>query len=343
MHRCFPFHAPRCKTALRWTGRVLIILLITLIATIAGTGFWYQLPVPEGFKIPALILWGVFCLGVAAGEFSSKRRKKARIAFIIVLTAALTWWISITPSNDRIWADDLAHTVTGTIKGNIVTLQNVRNFNWRTRQDYDQKWESRDYDLTKLQSVDLFLSTWGNPDIAHTLISFGFAGDHYVTFSFEIRKEHGEAYSPIAGFFKQYELALIAADENDIIRTRTNVRKEAVSLYRVQLSPEQGRRLFLSYVTRGNELAKTPVYYNTLTSNCTTVVFDMTRVIVPGIPMDYRVLISGRLPGYIYDQGGFGTKHNLADIIKSAPITDLALGMKPGDNYSTLIRTNLPD
>jgi len=246
------------------------------------------------------------------------------------------------PSNNRLWADDVTHTVTGDVSGDHVTLHNVRNFTWRGLEDYDSRWETRSYNLSNLDSVDLFLSTWGNPDIAHTLVSFGFSNGEHITFSVEIRKERRESFSEIAGFFKQYEIALIAADERDIIYTRTNIRKEDVSLYRVHLTSDQRKSLFLSYIQRGNKLAYKPAFYNTITANCTTVVFDMVKLIVPGIPSDYRLLFSGRLPSYIYDLGGFGKKQTLAEIDRSAHISEHAQAMGRDDNYSVYIRKNIP-
>ena len=322
----------------RVAEKILYLPLLAIASGLAGLAFWYRLPFSDPFKMAAIAVWAIFCLSVMAAEVT-RCRKWPRIAFLAAVLLCLLWWSFIHPSNDRIWADDVAHTVTGSVEGSRVTLHNVRNFTWRTVTDYDQSWETRDYDLNKLSSVDLFLSTWGNPDIAHTLVGFGFTDGSHVVFSVEIRKERHEVFSEIAGFLKQYEIALIAADENDIIRTRTNVRKEDVSMYRVLLTPEQAKELFLSYVHKGNRLAKEPAFYHTLTANCTTVVYDMIRLIVPGIPMDYRILLSGRLPAYIYDLGGLGRETTLQDIMDRASISARAQEIKEHENYSKFIRS----
>lgn len=265
------------------------------------------------------------------------------VYFVLVITVVIlvTWWISIRPSNDRLWADDVVHTVTAEISNNEITLFNVRNFTWRTETDYDQLWETRHYKLDQLSSVDLFLSNWGKKLVSHTLVSFGFNDGRYITFSFEIRKERGEKFSEIAGFFKQYELALIAADERDIIRTRTNPRKEDVTRYRVHLNEEDRRKFFLSYLERANKLAKEPAFYNTLTANCTTVLFQMMRVIVPSIPLDYRVLVSGLLPAYIYDLGGFGEGETLEQLTAKGKISEIARNIPDDENFSIDIRKNI--
>jgi hypothetical protein len=107
------------------------------------------------------------------------------------------------------------------------------------------------------------------------------------------RKESDESYSSIAGFFKQYELAIVAADERDVVRVRSNVRDEDVRIYRLRMTPESARRLLREYLEEANELERTPRFYNTLTSNCRTLVFEMVRVIHPGLPLDVRVILAG--------------------------------------------------
>jgi len=325
----------------RWiqgTRTGIFIISIVLVSILSAFFLWYNVPFPETLKIAACAAWGVFGLCVLAAQFS-RYKNLARLCFLLSFLVIVAGWFSIRPSNNRTWAGDVAHTVTGEISGNIVTLHNVRNFNWHGLSDYDQNWETRRYDFSKISSVDLFLSTWGNPNIAHTLVGFGFTDGSHVVFSVEIRKERHEEFSEIAGFFKQYEIALVAADENDIIRTRTNVRKEDVSMYRVLLTPEQAKKLLLSYVHKGNRLAKEPEFYHTLTANCTTVVYDMIRLIVPGIPMDYRILLSGRLPAYIYDLGGLGRETTLQDIMDRASISARAQEIKEHENYSKFIRS----
>ncbi|EEZ06274.1 hypothetical protein IL61_0215970 [Brucella ceti B1/94] len=241
------------------------------------------------------------------------------------------------PSLHRIWAPDVARTVTGKIDGNIVTLSNVRDFIWHTPDDFTPNWKEETFDLDKITSVDVYLSYWSNPAIAHTLLSFGFADGRHVVFSGEIRREHHEVYSPIAGFFRKYELAMIAADERDIIYLRTNIRKEDVYRYRVKLSPAAAKALFLSYVEMGNELAKKPEFYNTLTTNCTTIIFQMARLLDPAFPFDYRVLLSGYLPGYLYDHGWLENGDTLEKVRERASI-DARAQASGREDYSQRIR-----
>ena len=223
-----------------------------------------------------------------------------------------------------------------------VTLANVRNFEWRTSSDYTVRWENRTYDLDKIASVDLLLSYWSSPAIAHTLISFGFEDGQFVTFSVEIRKERQESFSEIGGFFKEFEMSVIAADERDIVRVRTNVRKEDVYLYRINMPKPAIRTLFLAYVDEANSLTEAPRFYNTITANCTTIVFKMVRSIVSGLPMDYRLLFSGYLPAYVIEVKGFTPGFTLDQLRQRGAISARAQAADTAQDFSWKIREGVP-
>ena len=197
----------------------------------------------------------------------------------------LAWWISIAPSNERDWQTDVAVLPYATRDGDLVTLHNVRNFDYRTEQDFVPRYDERTFDLRKLDAVDLIAVYWAGEAIAHIMVSFGFGGDH-VAFSIETRKEKGEAYSSIAGFFKRYELIYVVGDERDLIRVRTNYRRpqERVYLYRTRATPRTPARLFLEYVDKINQLKERPKFYNTLTTNCTTDVWSLARALSDRAP-----------------------------------------------------------
>ncbi|OYR21766.1 hypothetical protein CEV31_0605 [Brucella thiophenivorans] len=286
----------------RFTGKIVFILFVVIFAIWSSFGMWFQLPFGNAVRGSIIAAWLFIALWVIVGERKLHCRRK-RLFFCLLALAFLTWWATIRPSLDRIWAPEVARTVTGKVEGNQVTLYNVRDFDWQTTDDFTPNWKDETYDLNKITSVDLYLSYWAGPSIAHTLLSFGFEDGRHVVFSGEIRKEHHEVYSPIGGFFREFELAMIAAEENDIIFLRTNVRKEDVYRYEIDLPPAAAKELFLTYVERGNQLAQKAEFYNTVTTNCTTIIFQMARFLDPGIPFDYRILLSGYLPGYLHDHG----------------------------------------
>lgn len=276
---------------------------------------------------------------------------RASIISLVLLAAvafAAFWWQSIAPSNGRDWAPDVMRMTTGERAEELVTLHHVRNFTWRSETDIDERWETRRYDLTQLTSADLIVSYWTVPAIAHTLVSFGFRDGRHVVFSVEIRKEKGEEFSEIGGFLKRFELSIIAADERDIIGVRAAVRDEKVFLFRSQLNAADRRALFLAYVDAANRLAATPRFYNTLTANCTTMVFAMMERIIGNLPMDYRLLASGYLPNYVYDLGGLDTRYDFDTLERMGYISRRAkvalLGAEPQASvmFSRAIRDGIP-
>lgn len=268
---------------------------------------------------------------------------RSLLLFLLIATGVFAaWWFAQKPSHNRQWADDVAQMLQAEVNGDMVVLKNVRNFAWRSETDYTPRWETREYDLSQLQTADLVLSYWMGPKIAHTLVSFGFADGRYLTFSLEIRKEKGEQFSAWKGFFRQYEAILVAADETDIIKTRSNARGEDVYIYRLAIPPEQLKTLFLAYVEQANKLQRTPEFYNTLTSNCTTVVFDIAKRIVPDLPLDYRLLLSGYFAEYAHAQGGLVEGFSYAELQEKGYIVPRALAALPDENFSEVIRRGVP-
>jgi len=319
----------------------LAALLVTLLWGVGA--LYFQLRLPSALTALLILAWGVVC--VAAGVALLGRTRHWRIALGVYLAAMLAlvlWWTSLAPSNERDWAADVAQMTQGQVQGSQVTLQNVRNFTWRSETDFDPRWETRHYDLDWLRTVDLFMSYWGSAAIAHTLVSFGFDDGQRVVFSVEIRKERHESFSELGGFFKEFEMSVIAADERDIIGTRTYARGEDVHLYPIRMPREAMRALFVSYVETANALAVAPRFYHTVTANCTTIIYRMVRAIVP-VPADPRILLSGYLPGYLYKIGALDKRLPLQTWRDWSAIGERAREARAqGRDFSTAIRVGQP-
>jgi hypothetical protein len=327
---------------LRIIGLLLASLLVGLPAAWAVLALWFQAPGGRILKIPIIAVW----IAGSAGVLFALWQGWAALglsAFAAAFTAVLLWWRRIPPPNDRLWADDVAQIAEGIIDGERVTLHNVRNFDWRSDTDYTRRWETRVYDLGQLNSVDMIMSYWRGPAIAHMLVSFGFADSQHVAFSVEIRRDKRQHYSEIGGFFKEFGLSIIAADERDVIRVRTNVRGEDAYLYRVRMPLSAMRSLFLGYLGESNSLVSTPRFYNTITANCTTLVYHMMTRIVGYLPLSYRILLTGYFPAYVYAVGGLDRRFPLAELRALGHITDRAKKSVPGsDSFSADIRGGIP-
>lgn len=326
------------------SGKILLLLAILLLAVWGSLAISYLLPAPAVISVIVILGWLV--ISISAVWFVYKKSAiKAWSPYLASLLILLLGWSLVQPSHDRVWADDVANMLSSDINGDTVTLYNVRNFDWRTETDYTANWETRQYDLSQLQRVDMALSYWMGPAIAHTLVSFGFSDGRYLTFSIEIRKEQSESFSAIGGFFKQFETSLIAADERDILYVRTNARDEDVYLYHVNMPQPAIRSLFLAYLDEAEQLRQKPRFYNTITENCTTIVFRMVQRIVQGLPIDYRLLASGYLPEYLYDVDGLAAGYSVEELRHKGRITERALSSATdisSEDFSLLIRQNIP-
>jgi hypothetical protein len=332
---------PIIRRLTRWIGFALLAIAALSIGVWCSVAVWYRCPVGEATRVLLAAATLVFALVVVAC-LATPRRWFALAVYAASFALFLAWWATITPTNNRNWAPDVARTVTATIDGDRLVVKNVRNFTWRSDTDFDQRWEERTYALSHVHDVDLIMSYWAGEAIAHTIVSFGFDDGARLAFSIETRKESDEGYSSVAGFFKQFELVVVAADERDVVRVRSNVRGEDVRIYRLRMTPKNAQVLLREYAEKANDLASAPRFYNTLTTNCTNLVFDMVRVIHPGIPMDARVLFSGYLPNYAYDHGATDTSMSFERLRELSKIHDRAALADADPNFSARIREGIP-
>jgi hypothetical protein len=317
-----------------------------LALVIAGLTAWAALAIyysDLGREPVRIGLAAAFALGTLGAFLFLPNRRRTLLGFGAAFAIILLWWPSIEPSNERDWQPEVAVLPHATQDGDLITLHNVRNFDYRTEQDFVARYDDRTFDLRKLDAVDLLAVYWAGDAIAHIMVSFGFGPDH-VAFSIETRKEKGEAYSSLAGFFKRYELIYVAGDERDLIRVRTDYRRpeEQVYLYRTRARPENARRLFLEYVDKINQLKERPEFYNTLTTNCTTDVWSLVRALTGRLPLDWRVLLSGHFPEYAYELGSLDATMPFAELKAVSLINDKAHAADGAPDFSARIRAGLP-
>ena len=280
-----------------------IIIVVSLLATLFGSYIWSKISDNAIDK------------QVSSKNTSAQKTQKSKLltkgfigTYAAIWLLGLGWFFSIEAKQTRDWMPEVAERVSYTRDASnpdLVTFTNVRNFDWHTDAEATERWETRTIDMSKLSGVDITNSYWMGPLIAHTLVSFRFEDERPLSFSFEIRKENGESFSALAGFFRRFELSLIAAEERDIIYTRSNARGEQVYLFPMSnLQQHEVKALFESYLTAADELNTKPAWYNTLTSNCTNIIFYMARLVSDDrLPWDYRIWVSGWLPNYLHDAG----------------------------------------
>lgn len=244
------------------------------------------------------------------------------------------------PSNHRDWSPDQTVLSWAEFQGRHVVVHNIRNCDYRTVDDYTVRHYDKTYDLDKLTSVDFFMVPFADtPSIAHTMLSFGFEERDYLVLSVEIRKEKGEKYSALGGFFRQYELMYVLADERDVIWKNASGWLCDVYLYRARATPAQVRALFLDVLKRVNKLHDKPEFYNTVTNNCTTNLRNHINHLVPDrVPYDYRVLLPGYSDRLAYDLGLLDTDTSFEQTRLRSRINYLAYLYYDSPDFSQKIR-----
>jgi Domain of unknown function (DUF4105) len=267
---------------------------------------------------------------------------RAALALAALALLVFAWWGSLTPSNTRDWQVDVAREPTAEIAGDRVTVRNVRNFVYRSETDFDERWEERRLDLAKLDGLDMFFSFWGSPLIAHTIMSWSFSDGQHLAVSIETRKEKSEVYSPVAGFFRQYELIYLAADERDVVKLRTNYRNEDVYVYRLRPTKQRAKAFLLDYLGAMNELAAEPGWYNALTTNCTTTIRQRVMHAGGQVPFSWKLLANGYLPELLYERGSFDHSLPFAELKTLSHINERAHAVGDGADFSAAIRAGLP-
>jgi hypothetical protein len=327
-------------------GRALALrLLIALATTWSAPALYYfdlKSALVRSSLAAAFVIFG--CAVLIAMSFP-RRRAYALSAFVLTFAALLVWWSTIAPSNTRDWKSAVAVLPYATSSGTRITLHNVRDFDYRTEARYIRRYYDATVDLNTLDSVDLIASYWAGPAIAYVFLSFGFGPRTHLAISIERRDERNEDYSPLKGLFKQYELFYVVADERDVIRLRTNVRRdppEQVYLYRLRGPAADARRLFLEYVRQIDALHDQPEFYNTLTTNCTSNIWLHARLNRGHLPYSWQVLLTGYLPEYLYESGKLDVSLPFADLQRRSLINAAAMAADDAPDFSQRIRAGLP-
>ena len=337
------------RNNLLWLFRFVYVLVGTIVLLAAaawGLGALYF----HGHKIPAYVFFAIGLLALAG--FVLRFALRAGIwslgglaLFALAFVALLIWYSTIKPSNDRQWQPDVERLATGTLDGDLLTIRNIRNLDYRTETDFTVRYYDKTYDLNKLNSVDIFSVYWMGPSIAHLFVSFGFEDKDYLAISVELRKEVGEAYQALPGLFRRYEIYNVVADERDVVRVRTTFRKdppEQVYLYRTRITKENARKLLLDYVQGLNDIRVQPEFYNTLTTNCTTAIFVHARAFPNRSRYNWKLLLSGYTDQYLYEIGSLNTSIPFEELKRRSLINDKANAVGNVEDFSQKIREGLP-
>lgn len=268
---------------------------------------------------------------------------RALVVLGVLLTVAVVAILLVRPSNDRKWSPDQAVLASAEIREPLVVVRNIRNFDYQSEGRYTPSYYDRTFDLRKLDSAWFFVEPFGKGGAAHTFVSFGFEDRDFLAISIEIRKETGESFSVVKGLLRQYEIMYVLGDERDLVRLRTNFRRDPVHLYRIDAGSERIRAMFLSMLRRANHLRDAPEFYNTATNTCTTNLVRHVNEIAPErVPFSPAVLLPAHSDRLAYDIGLLDRSVPFDRLRSRALINAVAATYADDPEFSRRIRGLLP-
>jgi len=321
-----------CWKGLRVFGQFLLIAWATLAIYLSNLPWAWA-------RLASAIVFGLF----AVWALWITRRRAMRWAFAGVFAGVLLWWICIPPLQYRPWRGDVAVLPRAIIHGDRVRIVNLRNFTYRSRHDFDARYEEREFSLARVTSLDLFVSYWQVGPVGHTFVSFNFDdGSPPLSISIETRPEVGEGFDPLASMFKQFELIYVVGDEHDLVGSRASHRSEEVFLYRIIAAPGGVRQLLRYYLDRINELADRPEWYHLLTNSCTVNIFRYANAAGRQGRFDMRQLLNGWVDAYLFAAGWMDTTLPFEELRRRSRITDVAKAAANAPDFSQRIRAYLP-
>lgn len=249
--------------------------------------------------------------------------------------------IFISPSNSRGWKPEHAVMPSAEFNGNTVHVQNIRNFSYQSADEFTPDYYDGTFDLNKIESVWFVLSPfvpgWRGP--AHSFLSFGFSDSQFVCISVEARKEQGESYSILKGLVNSYELIYVIGDERDLIGLRAVYWDDPVYVFPIKTGKDRIRALFVDMLERANKLKQAPEFYNTLTSSCTTNLYEHADKLNPNKwSFSWKLILPGYADELIYDKGILDTELSLEESRKRFRVNDLAKQLIMSSNFSLGIR-----
>ncbi len=311
--------------------RALLIAWVTLAIYYSNLP-WAGLRLALAVAFVAFAIWALWLA----------RRRLATAAFVLVVLGVVAWWVSIAPSHDRPWRPEVAVMPRAFIDGDRVRLTGVRNFLYRSRDDFTVRYEERELELSHLTGLDFYVSYWSEGLVGHTFLSFIFDNAPPLSISIETRPEVGEGFDPIASLFKQFELIYVVGDERDLVGVRAVHRGETVYLYRLNTSPADARRLLMIYLERINQLADRPEFYHLLSNSCTINIIRYANAAGRAGRFDIRHLFNGLIDSYLYHSGRVDTTLPFEELRRRSLINAAAQAADGAPDFSQRIRAALP-
>jgi hypothetical protein len=193
---------------LNWLIRGIWFLFRVLLIAWATLAIYYSNLPSAGLRVALAMCFAVLTIWL----LWLSRDRRASVVFTMLFLGVVAWWLSISPSHDRPWRPEVAVMPRATIDGDRVRITGVRNFEYRSLNDFTVRYEEREVQLSHLTGLDFFVSYWSEGLVGHTFLSFIFDNAPPLSISIETRPEVGEGFDPVASLFKQFELIYVVGD-----------------------------------------------------------------------------------------------------------------------------------
>lgn len=311
--------------------RILLVVWATLAIYYSNLP-WAGLRLGLAVTFAAVAMWVLWLSGL----------RHRLLVFLGIFAGVAGWWVTIAPSHDRPWRPEVAVMPRAFIDGDHVRITGVRNFDYRSRNDFTVRYEEREIQLSHLTGIDFYVSYFMEGPVGHTFLSFIFDNAPPLSISIETRPEIGEGFAPVASMFKQFELIYVVGTERDVVGVRTNHRGEPTYLYRLNTSANDARRLLHVYLERINELADRPEFYHLLSNSCTINIIRYANAAGREGRFDIRHLLNGLIDSYLYHSGRMDTTLPFDELRRRSLINDAAQAADGAPNFSQRIRQFLP-
>ena len=293
---------------------------------VCGTTKWGQL---------AALVW---IAAVVAAFILWHPTWKPFVSLICLTGLFLVWWFGQEPSHDREWMRDVAVLPRAIRDGDTITIENARNLEYRTLEDFTPHYETRTVHLSNLHAADIILFNWGVQWMSHPVLVFDFGKDGRICVSIEVRYRKGQDYSFLRSLYRQQEMIFMVADERDIVlrRTKYGTPQEAL-MYRFVIDEKELRLIFSEYVDAINEIYAAPRWYHGICANCTTTFY---RLPSRRHRWDWRVLANGRLDSSLYERGRLDRTLPFPELQRLAYLNDIA-NAAPKEGFGDYVRKEM--
>jgi hypothetical protein len=326
------------STSFGWSTEIIGFLCRVVLVAWAVLAIYYSNLPWAGLRTMLAAAFAAF----AIWALWLSRQRRMSVVFLVMFFGVVAWWIAIPPSHNRHWRPEVAVMPRAVIEGDHVRLTGVRNFDYRSRNDFTVRYEERVVSLSHLIALDFYVSYFAEGPVGHTFVSFIFDNAPPLAISIETRPEVGEGFAPVASLFKQFELIYVVGEERDVVGVRTNHRHEPVYLYRLNTLADDARRLLLVYLTRINELADQPEFYHLLTNSCTINIVRYANAVGRRGRFDIRHLLNGLIDSYLYHSGRIDTTLPFDELRRGSLINEAARAADGAADFSQRIRLSLP-